>query len=91
MSNQAAAIEALPATVDATVAASLWRRWRPRLAQIGVFDLAAVTELDSAGVALLRAVRTAQAGARDGTPAVLRNVPERYRALCVAHRVPVEG
>ena len=88
--STASAIEALPATVDAAVAARLWRQWRPRLAQIGVFDLAAVTDLDSAGVALLRAARAAQAATRGGTPAVLRNVPERYRALCVAHRVPVE-
>lgn len=88
--SQAAAVEALPATVDAAVAAGLWRRWRPRLAQIGAFDLAAVTELDSAGVALLRAVRAVQAGTRGATPATLRNVPERYRALCVAHRVPVD-
>lgn len=89
--NAGGAVEALPAVVDAAVAAALWRKWQPRLAQIGAFDLAAVTELDSAGVALLRAMRAAQLSMRGATPAALRNVPERYRALCVAHRVPVDG
>lgn len=80
----------LPANVDAAVAATLWRAWRPRLAQIGVFDLAGVVQLDSAGVALLRAARAAQA-AGGGAAAELRNVPERYRALCLAHRVSIDG
>lgn len=83
-------IVTLPATVDAAVAASLWRTWRPQLARIGTFDLAAVIDLDSAGVALLRAARAEQ-GARGVAVAALRNVPERYRALCVAHRVAVDG
>lgn len=83
------AVEALPARVDAAVAAQLYRAWRPRMARIRVFDLAAVTELDSAGVALLRAVQAQQRGL--GLPtATLRGVPERYRALCLAHRIPAE-
>lgn len=81
-------VEALPATVDATAAAALYRAWQPRLTRIATFDLAAVNTLDSAGVALLRVVQAEQR-ARGGMPAVLRSVPERYRALCLAHRVPV--
>lgn len=81
----------LPACVDAAAAATLWRAWRPRLAQIGVFDLAGVVGLDSAGVALLRAARAAQVAMRGGAAAELRNVPERYRALCLAHRVSIDG
>ena len=83
-------IETLPAVVDATAAAALFRAWRPRLAQIGGFDLASVTHIDSAGVALLRAVRAEQR-ARGLAVASLRSVPERYRALCLAHRVPFDG
>lgn len=79
-------IETLPAVVDATAAAALYRAWRPRLAQIGGFDLAGVTDIDSAGVALLRALQAEQR-ARGLTPASLHSVPERYRALCLAHRL----
>lgn len=84
-------IVSLPARVDAAIAATLWHAWQPRLAGIGTFDLAAVVELDSAGVALLRAARAAQAATPGAAAAELRNVPERYRALCLAHRLPIDG
>jgi ABC-type transporter Mla MlaB component len=85
-----AGVEALPAVVDETAAAALFRAWRPRLTQIAGFDLGAVREIDSAGVALLRAVQAAQRAA-GGPVATLRAVPERYRALCLAHRLPLDG
>ena len=88
-SGDAGAVEALPGRVDAAVAATLYRTWRSRMAGIKVFDLAAVTDLDSAGLALLRAVQAQQRAL--GLPtATLRGVPERYRALCLAHRIPAE-
>ena len=88
--NDAGGIELLPAVVDATAAAALYRAWRPRLAQIVGFDLSGVASIDSAGVALLRAVQGEQR-ARGLTPATLRAVPERYRALCLAHRLVDAG
>lgn len=87
---QTGTIETLPAVVDATAAAALYRAWRPRLAQIGGFDLGGVTDIDSAGVALLRAMQ-AQRRVQGLAPATLHAVPERYRALCLAHRVPTDG
>lgn len=85
----AGTVESLPAHVDAAVVATLYRTWRPRMARIRVLDLSAVTDLDSAGVALLRAVQAQQRAL--GVPAAtLRGVPERYGALCAAHRIPAE-
>lgn len=82
-------IETLPAVLDASAAATLARAWWPRLAQIDGVDLSGVNDIDSAGVALLRALQRARQ-ARGLAPATLRAVPERYRALCLAHRIPMD-
>lgn len=78
--------ERLPAVVDAAAAAALYRAWQPRVAQIVSFDLSDVRSIDSAGVALLRAMQT-QRTALGLPPATLLAVPERYRVLCLAHRL----
>lgn len=76
----------LPARVDAGAAAALHRVWAPRVATLAAIDFAAVTDLDSAGVALVRAL-AAQARARRGAPPRLLAPPPRYAQLCLAHRV----
>jgi hypothetical protein len=63
---------ALPKRLDAAAVAAAFRAARPG----AVLDFAAVRELDSSAVALVRALR-AQA----------RNVPERFSRLMEAHRV----
>ena len=78
--------ERLPGVVDAAAATALYRAWRPRIAQIESFDLSDVRSIDSAGVALLRAMQTQRRSL--GLPAAtLVAVPARYRVLCLAHRL----
>jgi anti-anti-sigma regulatory factor len=76
----------LPPRVDASAAAALHRAWSPRAATLAAIDFAAVTSLDSAGVALVRAL-AAQARARRGAPPRLLSPPPRYAQLCLAHRL----
>lgn len=63
---------ALPAVLDAAAVAAAFRAGPPG----AVLDFAAVRELDSSAVALVRALR-----------AEAVNVPARYRALLAAHRL----
>ena len=62
-------------------AAGLWRHALPLLAGARRFDLAAVTRVDSAGVALLAelAARAGAGVAIDGTPAGLAELRAAYR------------
>ena len=68
MSNELA----LPAVLNTAAVAAAFRAAKPG----AVLDFAAVRELDSSAVALVRALR-----------AEVRNVPERYRQLMEAHRM----
>jgi phospholipid transport system transporter-binding protein len=76
----------LPARVDAAAAAALFPVWAARSATLAAIDFSAVTSIDSAGVALVRAL-AAQARAGRGTPPRLLATPPRYAQLCLAHRV----
>lgn len=76
----------LPARVDAGTAAVLWREWSPRAARIATIDFAAVTAIDSAGVALVRSLGALARRAGAASPE-LRATPPRYRQLCLAHRI----
>lgn len=80
----------LPARVDAAVAAALYREWAPRVAALAAIDFAQVTAIDSAGVALVRALH-AQSLRAGATPPRLEQVPARYSKLCLAHRLEGEG
>lgn len=83
---EAGATLALPARVDAAAAAALYRLWAPRAATLDAIDFAAVSSIDSAGVALVRALAL-QAVARRGAPPRLLTPPPRYAQLCLAHRI----
>ncbi|HVF36116.1 MAG TPA: hypothetical protein VND91_12410 [Candidatus Saccharimonadia bacterium] len=83
----------LPACVDARAAAGIWRELGARVPP--AIDFAAVREIDSAGVALVAALRRRHlaVGGRDsaGTRAFpLLNVPDRFAQLCAAHRIDKE-
>jgi len=83
----------LPACVDARAAASLWREFGEQLPT--AIDFAAVREIDSAGLALVSALRRrslASRGTAAGAPPVfsLLNVPDRFAQLCAAHRIDKE-
>lgn len=83
----------LPARVDARAAAVLWRAQGERIP--AAIDFAAVREIDSAGLALVSALRRrslADRSATGGAPTVfpLLNVPERFVQLCAAHRIDKE-
>lgn len=80
----------LPARVDATVAAALYRDWAPRAATLVAIDFAQVTAIDSAGVALVRAL-AAQAQRAGASSPRLESVTARYTELCLAHRLEAEG
>jgi ABC-type transporter Mla MlaB component len=72
---------------------SVPRRWPQLLAQadgVQTIDLAGVTAIDSAGLALIQALRAAAARLTGQRP-LLRQPPARMRALCVAHRVEIDG
>ncbi len=80
----------LPARVDATVAAALYRDWAPRAATLVAIDFAQVTAIDSTGVALVRALG-AQARRAGASSPRLDSVTARYTELCLAHRLEAEG
>lgn len=77
---------ALPSRLDAASAAALWRQWAPRAGALAAVDFAAVQSLDSAGVALVRALLV-QAHAAGAAPRLIAP-PPRWQQLCLAHRVP---
>ena len=70
--TEAGGVVALPERLDAAAVAAVFRAAKPG----AVLDFAAVRELDSSAVALVRALR-----------GEARNVPERYSQLMEAHRV----
>ena len=72
----------LPARVDAAQAASIWKE--AGASPPAVIDFAAVTEIDSAGLALVAELASRR---RD---IVLTNVPVSFANLCAAHRVDKE-
>jgi ABC-type transporter Mla MlaB component len=76
----------LPDRVDAGTAGALWREWSPRAARIAAIDFAAVSAIDSAGVALVRSLAELARRAGAASPE-LRATPPRYRQLCLAHRI----
>jgi len=80
----------LPERVDADAAATLYRLWHPRAAQLEAIDLGAVRAIDSAGVALVRQLRTEAAAAR-GQPPMLHNPTSGYLQICRAHRLAADG
>lgn len=66
--------------------APLWRDAQRRLGQLQRIDLAEVERIDSAGVALVHALRDA-IRERSGREPGLTGLPARYHALCRAHRI----
>ncbi len=70
--------------------APLWRDAQRRIAQVERIDLAAVGQIDSAGVALVEALRDA-IRVRSGREPRMTGLPARYHALCRAHRIESES
>jgi phospholipid transport system transporter-binding protein len=70
--------------------APLWREAQRRLGQLQRIDLGAVEQIDSAGVALVEALRDA-IRERSGREPGLTGLPPRYHALCRAHRIESES
>jgi phospholipid transport system transporter-binding protein len=75
-------------TVDSS--AARWRELQPQAARARAIDLAGVTAIDSAGLALVQALRQLARRAHGGLPPVL-HIPTRMQQLCIAHRVDLEG
>lgn len=71
--------------LDARSVPALARRVRAAALPAAI-DLAAVSAIDSAGVAFLRTLQARAAAAGQGIPALL-NVPAHYHQLIAAHRV----
>jgi phospholipid transport system transporter-binding protein len=69
--------------------AERWRELQPRAADLRVLDLAAVAKIDSAGVALVQALRRLAKAAHGTWPEVC-HLPPRMQQLCVAHRVELD-
>jgi ABC-type transporter Mla MlaB component len=76
----------LPARVDVTTAAALFKRHLPRCATLERIDFAAVEHLDSAGVAMVHALQAEQRR-RGAKSARLTSLPSRFAQLCQAHRI----
>jgi phospholipid transport system transporter-binding protein len=75
-------------TVDSS--AARWRELRPQAAAAQVIDLAGVDAIDSAGLALVQALRQEACRAHGSLPRV-QHVPARMQQLCIAHRVDLDG
>ena len=77
----------------ALTATTVGAQWKQRLAtarSAATISLAGVTELDSAGVAMVRCLQ--RAARRDGGQcATLEDLPERFEQICLAHRIDAEG
>ena len=76
---------ALPARVDAQSAPALFRAWAPRASTLSALDFAAVTNIDSAGVAMVRVLQ--RLVAQQGRELRLEARPARFDQLCLAHRL----
>lgn len=74
--------------LDADSVPALWRRHRDAGA-ISVIDLAGVTRLDSAGVALVRVLQRRSLAA--GQQIALEQLPGHYSQLEEAHRLQPVG
>jgi ABC-type transporter Mla MlaB component len=75
-------------TVDSS--AARWRELHPRADGAHAIDLAGVDEIDSAGLALVQALRQQACRAHGSLPPVL-HIPARMQQLCIAHRVDLDG
>jgi len=80
----------LPERLTLATVAALHREHVPNAASIAAFDVSAVREWDSAGVALIQALRTEQRR-RDASPAPVIGDGGRFAALCRAHRITDPG
>lgn len=80
---------ALDGALDVSSVAALWPQLRDRVSGIAQIDLAAVTVLDSSGVALVRCLQAA-AEAGGARPQVI-NAPPRFAQIGLAHRVDGDG
>ncbi len=80
----------LPERLTLATVAALHRKHAPNAASIAAFDVSAVREWDSAGVALIQALRTEQRR-RGIAPAPVTGDAGRFAALCRAHRIADTG
>lgn len=74
-------------------AATVGRQWKQRLAEArsaSRINLAVVTGIDSAGVAMVRCLQ-AEASREGGKRAELVELPERFEQICLAHRIEAGG
>ena len=81
---------ALPEVVDAAAATRLWRELAGTTP--AAIDFARVTEIDSAGLALVAELCSRGLGPDRSSrnPVQLLAVPARFRQLCAAHRIEEE-
>lgn len=80
----------LPERMTLATVAALHREHAPNAASIAAFDVSATREWDSAGVALIQALRTEQRR-RGVSPAPVIGDTGRFAALCRAHRITDTG
>ncbi len=92
MERSVSANEVLALAGDLTVqtAPARYRDWSSRLAGVSTLDLGGLRAIDSAGVAVVLALRR-QAEQAHGRRPALAAVPARFHQLCVAHRVDCNG
>jgi phospholipid transport system transporter-binding protein len=81
---------AIDGELTVTSSAARWRELRPKASAAHAIDLAGVTAIDSAGLAVVQALRRLARDAHGQLPPVL-HVPARMQQLCVAHRVDLDG
>ncbi len=80
----------LPQRLTLATVAALYRAQFARVAQISAFEVSGVREWDSAGVALIQALRAQQRRLGAAIAPVIGD-SSRYRALCQAHRLSDTG
>lgn len=80
----------LPERLTLATVAALHREHAPNAALIAAFDVSAVREWDSAGVALIQALRSEQ-HRRRAPAALVTGDAGRFAALCRAHRIADGG
>ena len=77
----------LPERLTLDAVGDIYARWLGEEAAIGDLDLAGVSQIDSAGVALLHWLRERQRRLGRAPSRVCEDAAGRYRALCRAHRL----